>query len=379
MITPQTLPPLPNREAPSLRLASLDTLRGFNMFWIIGGAELVRAIAEKFSHPIIKSVSDNLTEHVEWEGFHFHDMIFPLFLFIIGIALPFTMAKRVAQGETKPVLIGKILRRTVTMLLLGLVYSGLLQFKGFDHLRLFGVLQRLAFGYCAAALLLLFTGPRVRLAVVVALLLGYWALLVFVPVPGFPHGDMTPNGNVANYVDRLLLQPGQMYEKYGDPEGPLSTFPAIATALLGVFAGEWLRGSRRPERTALGLALAGIACLALGHLWGIYLPIIKKIWTSSYVLVAGGWSLLLLAAFYYVIDVRGWRRGTLFWMVIGLNPVTIYLAQEIVDFDKIAAYFLGGLQTHLTAFDPLILLTGVLASKWLFLYFLHRQKIHLRV
>ena len=364
---------------PPQRLVSLDTLRGFNMFWIIGGAELVKAAAEKIPGPIIKSVSENLTEHVEWEGFHFHDMIFPLFLFIIGVALPFTMAKRIAQGKSKRTLVRTILLRTIAMLVLGLIYSGLLQFKGFGHLRLFGVLQRLAFGYCAAALLLLFTSPRIRVVIAATLLIGYWLLLLFIPVPGFPHGDMTPDGNAANYIDRLLLQPEQMYEKYGDPEGPLSTIPAIATALLGVFAGEWLRSERQPERKALGLALAGLACLALGHFWGIYLPIIKKIWTSSYVLVAGGWSLLLLAAFYYVIDVRGGKRGTLFWQVIGLNPLTIYMAQEIIDFGKIAAFFLGGLQSHLPALDPLILLTGVLAAKWLFLYFLHRQKIYLRI
>lgn len=202
--------------------------------------------------------------------------------------------------------------------------------------------------------------------------------MTWMPVPGHPPGSFTPEGNFANYLDRLVFLPGQLYEAHGDPEG-FSTLPAIATALLGVFAGQWLRGPRADREKVMGLLLAGAACIALGYAWSPWFPVIKKIWTSSYVLVAGGWSALLLALFYWAIDVRRWRRWAYFFAVIGLNPITIYLGQNIVDFDKIAQFFAAGAAQHAGALGPILLATAVLGVKWLFLRFLHKQRIYLRV
>jgi len=361
------------------RLVSLDALRGFNMFWIIGGADIVSAIGDKIHNPWLHRVTDNLTQHVEWEGFHFHDLIFPMFLFIIGVAIPFATASRLQRGETKRRIALHVLKRTLLLFSLGLIYNHILDLQGFDKLRIAGVLQRLALGYCCAALLELYTSPRRQALVAAALLVIYYLLMRFVHVPGFPTGTMSQQGNLANYLDRLLFKPKQMYETYGDPEGPLSTIPAFATAILGALAGCWLRSRRTQRDKTFGMLLGGLACIALGYLWSPWFPIIKKIWTSSFVLVAAGWSLLFLSLFYYIIDVRGWKRWAFFFVVIGLNPITIYVGQEIIDFEGITGYLFKGVLDHIPAYKSILFAVCVLAVKWLFLRFLHRQKIYLRV
>lgn len=366
-------------QKPSARLLSLDALRGFNMFWIIGGAELLEEIAKRVNNSAFTHVSDIFTKHVQWEGFHFHDMIFPLFLFIIGVTLPFALGRRLEAGEPRSELVKKVLKRTVVLFLLGWVYYGLLEFKGMDHQRIMGVLQRLALGYGFAAVIMLNTNVRGQIAAALTCLVGYWLAMRFLPVPGFHPGDYSTNGNFANYVDRLLFRPGQLYKTYGDPEGIFSTIPAIATALMGVLAGTYLRSERDGMQKARGLAAAGILSIGAGYLWSLDFPVIKKIWTSSYVMVAGGWSLLLLALFYWLIDVKGWKRWTLFFVVIGLNPITIYVGQEIIDFEHIAKFFVGGAIRFVPAYSAILFVASVIAVKWLYLYFLHRQKIYLRV
>ncbi len=364
---------------PGGRLVSLDTLRGFNMFWIMGGAELFASVAKYLNLSWLNPISDNLTEHVKWEGFHYHDMIFPLFLFIMGVTFPFSMSRRLDGSSTRGRLARRVILRAATLVFLGWVYYGLFELKGIEHQRMMGVLQRLGLAWGIAAMIALFTNIRGQAAAACTLLVGYWLAMRYLHVPGFPAGTLTAEGNFANYVDRLLFLPGQLYEKYGDPEGLFSTIPAIATALLGILAGHWLRTTNAPIKKAQGLAIAGLACLALGHLWGLEFPVIKKIWTSSYVLVAGGWSLLLLAAFYWAIDVRGWRRGTFFFIVIGMNPITIYLGQRMIDFDKTAVFFFGGMAKHLPSLSAIITAASEFAIRWLFLLFLFRRKIFLRI
>lgn len=364
---------------PDDRLLSLDALRGFNMFWIITGEDIVSEFLSKFHNKFIHAVSLNLTDHVEWEGFHFYDMIFPLFLFIIGVALPYTLAKRIAKGDSRKQIGLKILKRTLIMLILALLYAGILEFKGLDHLRIMGVLQRLALGYGIAATILLFTKVRAQAAIAAGLLILYWILMTHIPVPGVPLGSMTQMGNVANYLDRRMFLPGQLYTSYGDPEGLLSTIPAVSTALLGVLCGQWLRSHRTQQKKALGLAAAGIVCIALGYLWSPWFPIIKKIWTSSYVFVAGGWSMLLLALFYWLIDIKGWKKWAFGFVVIGMNPLTIYLGQKIIRFEETAKFFFGGVAHLAPLYEGLIMAIAIFTLKWLFLYLLHRQRIFVRV
>ncbi len=361
------------------RLQSLDALRGFNMFWIIGGDDLVSTMLEKSRNPVVKGISDNLTSHAPWVGFHFYDMIFPLFLFIAGVALPYAISKQLERGKTQQQIALAILKRTVMLFVCGLIYNGLLKFNGIEHLRIMGVLQRQALGYGAAALIYLYA-PKTRqqIGIAVALLLGYWAAMALIHVPGFPRGTMTETGNLANYIDRALFKPGQLYRSYGDPEGPFSTIPAIATAILGVLAGKWLRTNKKTENKAAGLAIAGLGLIAAGAVWGIWFPIIKKIWTSSYVLYAGGWSLLLLALFYYIIDVKQYKKWAFFFVVIGVNPLTIYLMQEFVNFEEIAKFFFGGALKHAPAIAPVLFIALVIGIKWFVLRFLDKQKIYLR-
>jgi predicted acyltransferase len=367
------------RTPPSERLVSIDALRGFNMFWIIGGADLLSEIDKAVKVPWFHAISDNLTEHVEWQGVHFHDMIFPLFLFIMGVTAPFSLGRRMDQGHSKGALALQVLKRVAILFLLGLLYNGVLKLPGFEHLRIMGVLQRLALGWGCATLIYLFCSLRGQLAATALLLVGYFAAMRWVPVPGHGAGDFSQFGNFACYLDRLIFAPGQLYKDWGDPEGLFSTLPAIGTAMLGIFAGQWLRTARPPKEKALGLLAAGALLIAAGYAWSPWFPIVKKIWTSSYVLVVGGWSALLLALCYWAIDMQGWKKWAYFFVVIGLNPITIYVGQRFIDFGKMATFFLGGVATHSGIVGPIILAAGALAVKWLFLRYLYKQRIYLRV
>lgn len=346
------------------------------MFWIIGGDALGQALLKASGWSGAAALSAQL-EHVEWQGFRFYDLIFPLFLFLVGCVLPFSLEK---YRDRPAAVYGRLIRRTLLLFLLGLVCNGLLQFR-FEELRVAGVLQRIAVCYGVAALIHLHSRWRGQLALLVLILAAYWAILAWVPVPGGTAGDLTPEGNLAGYVDRHYL-PGKImpeYYGYGDNEGFLSTLPAVATVLLGGLAGQFLRSGVCPHRKVAGLIVAGVACLTLGNIWGLVFPIIKILWTSSYVLVAGGWSLLLLALFYLVIDVWGWNRWAQIWTVIGANAITIYVAQRFIDFEKISQFFLGGVATWSGVWGIAVLAAGALTAKWLWLWSLYRRGVFLRV
>ena len=371
---PKASPPAP---LPSGRVASVDALRGFDMFWITGGEEVVHSIYKVFPNPTT-AVLDGQFEHVRWAGFHFYDLIFPLFLFLVGVVLPFSLTRRLEAAANRSQLYRHIVTRLLLLFLLGLVYNGLLDLN-VHTLRISGVLQRIALCYFFASVVVMNTRVRGLAIVTGGILVAYWLILALVPVPGVGAGVLTPEGNLAGYVDRLLLPRPFCCYKFGDNEGILSTLPAVATTLLGVLAGHWLRSNQTPQRKALGLTAAGLACLLTGFVWGHWFPIIKNLWTSTYVLVAGGWSLLLLAAFYAVIDVWGFRRWSFFFTIIGMNAITIYLAWRLFDFAAIASVFTHGLISYLGSFQPLFEATSVAAAAWLFLWFLYRQRIFLKV
>jgi predicted acyltransferase len=366
--------------APPERLTSIDALRGFDMFWIVGGDQVARALCKWWGTPEAQRLGDQF-EHVDWEGFRFYDLIFPLFLFLVGVVLPFSLRKYMTADHPKSVALGRTARRVVLLFLLGLIYNNLLQFH-FDQLRVTGVLQRIAICYGIASLIFLFTSVRTQVILFVAILAGYWAILMYVPAPeSKTAGDLTIKTNLAGYLDRHYL-PGRIYKSYygfGDNEGLLSTIPAVATTLLGVLAGHWLLSGRNRWLKALGLAFAGLACLGLGIFWSREFPIIKILWTSSYVLVAGGWSLLLLSLFYTIIDVIKLRAWAFVFVVIGVNAITIYIAKDIIPFDEISRYFLGGVARYSGSFRPAVVPIGTLAFEWLFLFHLYRNRIFLRV
>jgi predicted acyltransferase len=360
----------------SRRVVSIDALRGFDMFWIIGGGTVVATLAGLWQHPFGETIQQQL-EHVEWAGFHFEDLIFPLFVFLLGAVMPFAFARRLEQGQSSLRLHGHVVKRSLVLILLGLIYNGFLNFN-WAEMRWPGVLQRIGLCYFFAALVVLHTKWRTQAVVVVVVLLAYWGVTMLVPAPGFDAGNLTPEGCLSSYIDQQLI-PGQLYYGYGDNEGLISTLPAICTALLGALAGHWLRSDRSGSRKAAGLALAGVVSLVAGYLWSFAFPFIKILWTSSYVLFAAGWSLLLLALFYWVIDVLGFRRWAFFFIVIGMNPITIYFLQRFVDFGGIAEFFLGGLAAHAELYAALILTIGALMVRWLLLWFLYRHKIFFKV
>lgn len=349
------------------------------MFWIVGGDVLFKALARSSGAPA-GGVIETQLEHVTWEGFRFYDLIFPLFLFLVGVVIPFSQDRLRERGESRAAIYWRIARRTALLFALGLLCNNILQFD-WANLRVAGVLQRIALCYGIASIIVLHTGVPGQAVVAAAILLGYWALLAFVPAPDSLPGDYSMEGNLPGYVDRHYL-PGKIMKAYygfGDNEGILSTIPAIATALLGALAGHWLRSKRSTAICLLGLTIAGASCLLLGFAWGIYFPIIKNLWTSSFVLVAAGWSLLLLAFFHGVIDVLGYRKWAFFFTVIGANAITIYVVPRFLDFGKIARFFLGGVAKHSGSFSPVVLAMGLLAAEWLFLLYLYRKKIFLRV
>jgi predicted acyltransferase len=359
------------------RIASIDALRGFDMFWITGGEEVIHSLHKVIHHPLMNGL-DLQFQHVAWEGFRFYDLIFPLFLFIVGLVLPFSLTRRLEAGAKRGEIYRHLVRRLVLLFLLGLVVNGLLDFR-WHELRLPGVLQRIAVCYFIAALVMMNAGVRGQAAVAGGLLVIYWLVMRLVPVPGIGAGVLTPSGNLSAFVDQHLVPRPFCCYIFGDNEGILSTLPAVSTCLMGALAGHWLRSSQSGARKALGVALAGVASLLLGLVWGHWFPIVKNIWTSSYVLFAGGWSLLLLALFYWIIDVRGYRRWAFFFTVIGLNPITIYVLRSQFDFGRVANIFVRGFINYFGPYKPVFYDLSVLAVVWLFLWFLYRQKIFLKV
>jgi len=367
-----------NGTAPAAqRLLSLDALRGFDMFWIVGAEELVRGLQKIAAGGPIGLVADQL-RHKPWDGFHFEDLIFPLFVFIIGVSLVFSLTKSIERAGRRGAII-RILRRFSLLYLLGILYYGGFS-TPFEKVRLLGVLQRLALCYLCAGLLFVYLKPKALVGACIGILVGYWALMSFVPVPGHGAGNFAEGANLANYVDKQFL-PLRKWDGDHDPEGLLSTLPAVASCLLGVFAGLLLKNAEVPDRKKVGyLVVAGLGCLAAGWLWHLNFPVIKKIWTSSFVLVAGGYSCLLLAAFYQVIDVWRFQRWAMPFVWIGVNPITIYFGGRFIDFEGMAKLFVGGpVNEALGNYGELVLALTTLAFGFLFLRFLYQRKIFLRV
>ena len=423
------------------RLTSLDALRGFDMFWILGADSFVYAVHEMGKNPVTKFFAEQL-DHADWAGFHFEDLIFPMFVFIMGVSTVFSLTKIIAR-EGRAAAVKRVLIRGVLLFIVALIYSG-----GFTnpwpHMRLMGVLNRIAICYTFGGLLFITCNVRVMAVAAVALLLGYWALLAQVPMrdirlhkdelvtmatnagdealalqfrgidsssarnpsaikdspvwaataqmyyatTNYVKGKYDMGYNVVNHFDFEHL-PARKYDIFWDPEGILSTIPALVTGLLGIFTGLFLRSRPVPVTgTALCLIGAGAASAGLGWAWNLELPVIKKLWTSSYVLVAGGYSAMLLGLFYYLVDVKKWQRWCQPFIWIGMNPITLYLASNFMGglgFEKLAHRLTGGpvnsfLNEHVAAGcgELVSAFVAVLLFLW-FARFLYQRKIFLRL
>ena len=382
--------PAPKSE----RLLSLDALRGFDLFWIVGGHGILLALFKLTEWGWVGAIDAQL-KHVDWNGFQAYDLIFPLFLFMAGVSTPYSLTRRLTEGARGEVC-RKIVQRGLILVLLGVLYNNGLQWKGLDNMRFGSVLGRIGLAGMFAQLIFAFhfESPKRLWYWLAGILLGYWAVMSFGHAPGFAPGDLTMEGNFASYVDRLLL-PGKLHKKIHDPEGLLAMIPAIGNALLGILAGLWLRRSSEEvsgDRKAAGLAIAGLALLVVGglwsfgfplnkNLWGFVFPLNKNLWTSSFVLWTCGWGSLLLAFFYWTIDVRGWLRAFgAFFAVIGMNSVLIYLSGKFISYDYTAQALFGGLAKVMSpAAGALLLAVGLFAVEWTLFWFLKRQKLFLKV
>lgn len=365
----------------SKRLYSLDALRGFDMFWITGGEAIFVGLASLTGWPIFKLWATQL-EHVQWHGFHFYDMIFPLFLFIAGISFPFSLAKRIAKNESRKSIYKHVISRGLILVLLGLIYNNGINFD-FANLRYGSVLGRIGLAWMFGALIFMNTKLTSRIIWFCALLLGYWLLLVLFPAHDLGSMDIfSREGNLTSHIDRLLM-PGRLYLGNHDPEGLFSTIPAIGTALLGMFTGEFMLSdylTDKPLKKVLYLVLAAVSLMIIGKIWNLAFPINKNLWTSSFVCFVGGLSLLLFSIFYLIIDVWQYKKWAFFFVVIGLNPITIYLTERIVNFRAATGFLFGGFVSLMPAsWAPLIEGIGVTAIGWIFLYILYRKKIFLKV
>ena len=380
---------------------SLDALRGFDMFWIMGGEGLVCVLAALCGCPDFhKSFG-----HVPWAGLQFMDTVFPTFLFMAGASFPFSCAKSLERGLTRGQVALRALRRGLTLIALGLVYWGFLKRLDFATCRIPSVLGYIGFGWMVAAWIYLFAkNAWARLGIAVGILAAVTLFFGLVTAPDAEQaaaairkagetsgwwasfaalgtGPFTPAGNFGCYLDRTVLGPHAL-TPFFDNEGFAGLFCTVVTAMLGMFAGEIVRkgGVRATGRKALQLFGSAALCLVSGLALSLYCPVVKNLWSPSFVLVVGSYSFAMFALFYWIVDVKGCAKWSFFFRVIGMNSITIYFAQQFVGFRGISEFFLGGLAGLLpSAWSPLVGSVGYIAVCWLFLLFLYRKNVFLKV
>jgi predicted acyltransferase len=301
------------------RLGSLDVFRGIT----IAGMVLVNNPGswEHIYWPL---------EHAQWHGWTPTDLVFPFFLFIVGVAITLSFASRVESGRSARDLYLKVVKRSLIIFAIGLFLNGFPYF-GLSDLRIPGVLQRIAVCYFLASIIFLTTRVRAQVIIIISLLLGYWLLVKFVPAPGFTAGDLTKEGSLPSFIDRIVFGKHVWAQaKVYDPEGLLSTIPALGTTLIGVLTGHWLRSKKSGYERVAGMFVAGSICVAAGWAWNAFFPINKALWTSSYVLFTGGLALQFLALCYWIIDIKGYRRWAKPFEIFGVNAIALYVVADLI-------------------------------------------------
>jgi predicted acyltransferase len=357
------------------RLYSLDALRGFDMFWITGGAAILSGLGKIIRNPVFDKFLEQF-DHVPWQGLHFFDLIWPLFMFIMGAAIPLSVARRRAQGESDRSMLLHAFRRAIIMFLLGTITQGnLLLFDVSKFRPCYSVLHGLAAGYLIATIVVLKIKARWHPAIIAIFLLVYWAIIMLVPVPGIGSGDLTPQGNIATYVDKLVL--GRFH--FGENTWFLSYLGFGSSVLLGVLAGQTLMSGMSSGKKILHLLAMGSICLITGLLLSLLFPVIKLLWTSSYVLIAGGLSFFILSLFYWLIDFKGYRKWAFVFTVIGMNSIAVYFASSVFDFKKISNVFIGNLLPYMGLWSNLIEELAAITVVWMILYWMYRKKEFIRI
>lgn len=303
---------MPLQETNTARLLSLDVFRGITIACMI----LVNSPGNQTAYAWL--------HHSVWDGCTLADLVFPFFIFIVGVSLVFSLSKQLAHDVSLREIIFKVTKRTLIIFLIGLFLNAFPRHFDFETLRVFGVLQRIAICYFLASILFLTTRIRTQALITGGLLIIYWLIMTRIPVPGFGANNLTPAGNLAAYIDRLLFSTPHLYGKVFDPEGILSTLPALATALLGNLTGAWLLSKNNKIKKLIGMLIAGLTASALGWIWGYWFPINKALWTSAYVLWTGGLALLLLALCYWLLELKMWRSWSKPFAIFGTNAIAAY-------------------------------------------------------
>jgi len=377
-----------NGDAGSGRLLSLDFFRGLTIALMI----LVNNPGSDTHYwPL---------SHAAWNGWTPTDLVFPFFLFITGVSLVYSFSSRLARGQSRGELMKHVVRRAAILILLGIFLNGFPDRYNIHTLRFEGVLQRIGLCYLFASIIYFWTKPRGRAAVIVACLVGYWVLMRFVPVPGFGTPThqiplLDPDRNLTAWLDRLLFS-GHLYEGTRDPEGVISTIPAIASVLFGVFTGEWLRSARDSGKKVWGMLACGAVGFLLAETWNIWFPINKKLWTSSFVLLTTGLALIVLGLCYWLLDVRKVRWvPTKPAIVFGMNAIAAYVTAELLAILLGAVQWRGSegvfrsLQDHIyeavfaplgsAEFGSLIYSICFVLVCWALMWVLYRKKIFFKI
>jgi len=357
-------------EPQSDRLLSLDGLRGFDMLWIIGGQFLIHGLAKAWPDRFWMGLSAQF-EHVSWQGLHAFDVIWTLFMFMVGVSLTFSLAKRKRMHESHGAIYSHAIQRAVFMFILGMIAQGnLLQFNLATLHPFYSVLHGIAAGYLIATIVTLNFNVKGQAITTAIFLVSYWILMMTIPVPGVGRGVLTPTGNAAIYIDTLIQ--GRFH--FGENTWFLSYLGFASSVLLGVLAGEILLSARTKKSKCLVLYGYGTGLLVVGLVWSLWFPIIKLLWTSSFVLVAGGISCLLMATFYLLIDVLGYRKWVFPFTVIGMNALAVYMATEVYDFRRIGDIFVGSLLPRVGRWDEVLSSAAALTILWLILYWMYRTR-----
>jgi predicted acyltransferase len=368
---------VPVAASASQRLLSLDAMRGFTMFWIIGGSEMTVAIIGCF-HPGLADAVETQLYHATWQGFTALDMVMPLFLFLVGSSMPLAFAKRIEPGQPLAPVYRRIFRRVAVLWVLGMLIQMVKHIVNTEAMipEVFSnTLQAIAIGYLVTSLALLHLRVAGQVVLMVSLIVGYWALLAFVPFPGHPAGTLERYANLPRYVDILVLD---VFRRDHSFTWIVSSLGFSASVLLGAMAGHLLRAQMATPRRLLCLVLVGLACMGGGWVWSYSLPLNRHLWTSSMILWAGGWSFLLLALFHVVVDVAGFRRWAFPLIIIGSNALLAYALEPFV---WLAMQGLRDnvLPADLPTLSRDLLLNGCeVAVLWLVLLYLYRHRLFLR-
>jgi predicted acyltransferase len=369
----------------NVRLESLDALRGFDMLWIIGGGEVVHNIAKAGNSGFLNMLSTQMN-HVPWNGFHFEDLIMPLFLFMAGMSIPFSVSKRLSLGESKNKIYLHAFKRWIILLILGMLYEGNLLALDFDNIFPGSVLGAIGIGFFFSVLIYSSLNLKGQICLTAGLLIVYWSILTFIPVPGQEAGVLLPDSNITRFVENMVFG---RFAKAGVHYMWLLDSPGfICTVMTGVFASTiirqdirilFLKFSDEQIHKTFVLALTGIVLVFTSLVLGVWFPPIKNIWNPTFILLTSGLSFLLFTLFYYVIDTKGFKRWAFWLKVIGMNSIAVYLGYRFIPFKSIAIEISYGFEQFLGAYYEVIQSLCSLTIIYVILYWMYKKGTFIKI